>query len=183
MDRRNAKTEKAIKSAFCDLIQQKKYAEISIQDIIDVADVARATFYAHFKSKEEVLISISAGIFAHITDEALHAEKHHDFSRHQDFLHCITHMLYHLSEEKAVIAGILKSESHDIFLADLKRHLYTLFDNNVQPKGRFADIPQEVLLLHAVGSLTELTLWWIGDNDCTYPPERIANYYFTFMEA
>ena len=74
MDRRKAKTEKAIKTAFGRLIQEKTYGDISIQDIIDEADVARATFYDHFKSKEDVLVSISADIFAHITDEALRAE-------------------------------------------------------------------------------------------------------------
>lgn len=183
MDRRKAKTEKAIKSAFSALIQREKYADISIQDIIDEADVARATFYDHFKSKEEVLVSISSGIFAHITDEALHAEKHHDFSHKQDFSHRIIHMLYHLSEEKEVIAGILRSEGRDIFLTDLRTHLYTLFGGNVRPSGRFKDVPEEILVNHAVNSMTELTLWWIGKNGCDFPPERIAEYYFTFMEA
>ena len=182
MDRRKVKTEKAIKGAFCALICQKKYADISVQDIIDEADIARATFYDHFKHKDEVLISISADIFAHITDEALHAEKHHDFSNKQDFSHRIIHMLYHLSEEKAVIAGILRSESHDIFLMDLRSHLRSLFGDKALPTGRFRDVPKELFLNQAVNTLTELTLWWIKENDCAYPPERVAGYYFTFME-
>lgn len=55
MDRRVRKTREALYSAFVALIVERGYDAISVQDIIDAADVGRTTFYAHFKSKDELL--------------------------------------------------------------------------------------------------------------------------------
>lgn len=55
MDRRIRKTREALYSAFISLIVERGYDAISVQDIIDAADVGRTTFYAHFKSKDELL--------------------------------------------------------------------------------------------------------------------------------
>lgn len=178
MDRRKSRTERAIKSAFSELICEKTYSEISIQDVIDRADVARATFYDHYKNKDEVLRSISAGIFAHVNAATLSAEKHHDFSHNSDFSHRIVHLLCHLYEDKEVISGILRSESHDIFLEDLRRHLDLLFEYGYRPKGDLP-VPEEIVKNHAVTSLVELILWWIKDNDCRIEPAVLAEYYFS----
>jgi len=56
MDRRTRKTREALYSAFISLIVERGYDAISVQDIIDAADVGRTTFYAHFKSKDELLM-------------------------------------------------------------------------------------------------------------------------------
>ena len=55
MDRRVRKTQAAVYSAFVALIIERGYDAISVQDIIDEADVGRTTFYAHFRSKNELL--------------------------------------------------------------------------------------------------------------------------------
>lgn len=56
MDRRVRKTQSAIYSAFVSLIVERGYEAISVQHIIDEADVGRTTFYAHFKSKDDLLM-------------------------------------------------------------------------------------------------------------------------------
>ena len=66
MDRRKAKTIKAIRGAFSQLLQTKRYSEITIQDVLDEADICRSTFYEHYKTKEELLHSICKEIFSHV---------------------------------------------------------------------------------------------------------------------
>jgi len=55
-DRRTLKTKRALAAAFKQLLLEKGYDAITIQEIIDKADVGRSTFYAHYESKEQLLI-------------------------------------------------------------------------------------------------------------------------------
>lgn len=57
IDRRIQKTKKHLSDAFISLILEKGYEAVTIQDIIDKANVGRSTFYAHFESKEQLLFS------------------------------------------------------------------------------------------------------------------------------
>ena len=47
-DRRVRKTQTAIKDALITLLEKKRFEEITIQEISDLADVNRSTFYTHF---------------------------------------------------------------------------------------------------------------------------------------
>lgn len=44
-DRRVARTKKAIKNAFAELMSEKEISEITVKDIAETADVNRKTFY------------------------------------------------------------------------------------------------------------------------------------------
>ncbi len=55
MDRRSARTRRALHEALISLILRKGYDAITVQEIIDKADVGRATFYAHYRGKEDLL--------------------------------------------------------------------------------------------------------------------------------
>lgn len=54
MDRRVAKTRRALQHAFMSLILDKGYDAVSIQDICDAADVGRSTFYSHYTGKDDL---------------------------------------------------------------------------------------------------------------------------------
>lgn len=55
-DRRTQKTKKFLAEALRDLILEKGYDDVTVQDIIDRANVGRSTFYAHYESKEQLLV-------------------------------------------------------------------------------------------------------------------------------
>ena len=56
-DRRVRRTKRRLKEALLELIEERDYGPITIQDITDRADVGRSTFYSHFDSKEDLLFS------------------------------------------------------------------------------------------------------------------------------
>ena len=55
MDRRIRKTREAIFAAFIELLSAKEFAQITVGEIIEKADVGRATFYDHFETKDFLL--------------------------------------------------------------------------------------------------------------------------------
>ena len=56
-DRRVQRTHQLLRGALVALIQEKGFEALTVQDIIDRANVGRATFYAHFDNKEDLLVS------------------------------------------------------------------------------------------------------------------------------
>ena len=81
MDRRQQKTRNAIFNAFSELLKNKNFNNITVQEIIDKANIGRSTFYSHFETKDDLLKEMCTDIFTHIFSDELKMEKTHDFSR------------------------------------------------------------------------------------------------------
>lgn len=57
-DRRVARTKKAIKNAFAELMSEKEISEITVKDIAETADVNRKTFYNYYNSVYDIVNEI-----------------------------------------------------------------------------------------------------------------------------
>jgi AcrR family transcriptional regulator len=55
LDPRVKRTRRLILQAFGDLLAEKSFDAVSVQDVTDRAQINRATFYAHFQDKYELL--------------------------------------------------------------------------------------------------------------------------------
>tara|TARA_B100000965_G_C19393782_1_gene670191 strand:+ start:32 stop:640 length:609 start_codon:yes stop_codon:yes gene_type:complete len=58
-DLRIIRTKKSIKKAFLDLLKEKNYNKITIQDIAEEAMINRNTFYLHYLDKDDLLDQLS----------------------------------------------------------------------------------------------------------------------------
>ncbi len=63
-DRRAKRTKKLLKESLLDLMRQKRFAEISIRDITEHADVNRSTFYLHYADTTQLLWSMEKDLLA-----------------------------------------------------------------------------------------------------------------------
>ena len=57
LDPRSLRSTRALGRALVDLMHESDFQEITVQQILDRAGVGRATFYAHYRNKEDVLQS------------------------------------------------------------------------------------------------------------------------------
>lgn len=174
MDRRQIKTRQAIFGAFSRLLNQKNYMNITVQEIIEEANVGRSTFYAHFETKDELLKTMCKDIFDHVFDEGLQAEANHDFSGEQKNLkNQLTHLLYHLKDNSRNISGVLFCESGELFMRYFKEYLYDMFALYIKEDNK---VPKDFMLNYYVGSFLETVVWWFQEK-MKYTPEQVSEYY------
>ena len=181
MDRRQQKTRDAIYRAFSKLLEKKRYNHITVQEIIDEANIGRSTFYAHFETKDELLRTMCTDIFHHVFTQELPEESDPSNASGSKSLELkLGHILYHLNERRSDLTGILASESGELFLRYYREYLNDLFSRYID-KFRL-DVPADYMLNHLVASFAETTKWWMT-TDNSYSPENIALFYMKMIET
>ena len=174
MDRRQRKTRQAIFQALTDLLEKKSYSSITVQEIIDEADVGRSTFYSHFETKDDLLDALCRDIFDHVFEEHWSKEISHDFSSSpRDTRDELTHILYHLQDSKRPIRSILSCESGEVFMQYFKNHLSHVMENAI-PDGAY-HAPRDYVLNHIVCDFAETVRWWMAHDE--YTPEDISGFF------
>jgi AcrR family transcriptional regulator len=66
-ERQTLRTKEVLESAFIELVQEKSYHKITINDITDRANTGRSTFYRYFQTKADVVVSLHAAVFDHFS--------------------------------------------------------------------------------------------------------------------
>ena len=174
MDRRQQKTRQAVFDAFIGLLEKRAYAGITVQQIIDRADIGRSTFYQHFGTKDELLETLCTDIFEHVFSEEPRRESTHDFSRGRRNLRDeITHILYHLRDNGAAIRRLLSGGSGEVFMRSFKEYLTKVFAGEL--KNAVPGIPRDYLLNHLVCDFAETVRWWMHNEQ--YSPEEISGFF------
>ena len=184
MDRRQQKTRTAIFSAFTSLLAEKSYSKITVQEIIDAANVGRTTFYAHFETKDDLLKELCEELFGHIIGSAMDCTHTHGlYSDGSAPESVFCHLLQHLQENDRNIIALLSCESSEMFLRFFKNSLNELVRSQFINQNRKAntDIPEDFLINHISGSFVEMVLWWIrGHRKQT--PEDLDRYFRAVIE-
>lgn len=178
MDRRQKKTRDSIFDAFGELLSRKSFSKITVQEIIDAADVGRTTFYAHFETKEDLLREMCIEIFDHVFADTRNADDTYEFPTEAETTDVlVAHILYHLSENRRNMLGILKCESSGIFLTIFREYLNRrLVPRIMENRGKKDGAYEDFLVDFISGSFVNMVRWWV-DNDMEQSPTEMAEYY------
>ncbi len=182
MDRRQRKTREGIFKAFIYLLGKKDFSAITVSDIIDRADIGRATFYAHFETKDFLLKELCHELFCHLFD-SLNGEKDH---RH--IFECDTHdtvflhLFKHIQKNDNQLLELLSGENNTLFLGYFKDGLYDLVKSQINTfkTNKHIGLPDDFLINHICSSFVETVLWWVKDG-CSLSCEKITEYFFAVI--
>ena len=179
MDRRQKKTREAIFNAFSELLSKKHYNQITVGEIIERADVGRATFYAHFETKDFLLKELCEELFCHIFDASEEGgEKHRHIFDCEAPSSVFLHLFCHLQKNDYNILNLLVCENNELFLKYFKNGLKQLvalqMANFEQKKPQ--DLPDSFWVNHICAAFVEAVRWWI-ENGMRESPETMANYF------
>lgn len=166
-DRRVRRTQQLLRAALFALIQEKGFERLSVQDIIDRANVGRATFYAHFDNKEDLLLSgfdafrdslrerqrealstratVDEKVFAFSHDMLAHVDEHR---------HLFNAMAG--KQSGAVIQSVFRKLVIDLVRDDLKAMI-----EGIESHRAVTDAVVEFI----AGGFFGLLVWWLGSKD------------------
>ena len=160
-DRRITKTRNAIYKAFLQLLNKKDYEAITVQEIIDLADVGRSTFYSHYESKELLLDEL-----CHLSTQAYLAHIFQHFKKNQDH---VTSLL--LSKNDYFIRQLRKELEHDVYPM-LANELIQAHPN----------IPHSYLKHLVVSHFIETLSWWLKKGK-SYTEQEVIQFYLEILKV
>lgn len=172
-DRRITKTRKAIYTAFLQLLNQKNFETITVQEIIDLADVGRSTFYSHYESKELLLDELCRYLF------------HHLFEREENITTeaYLAHIFSHFKKNQDHVSSLLLSKN-DYFLRQLQKelehHVYPMVADDLQ--GAYPTIPSSYLKHFVVTNFIETLTWWLREGKI-YSEREVVDFYLEILNA
>lgn len=175
-DRRTLKTRKALHDALFGLMSEKQYNRITIQDIIDRANVGRSTFYSHYATKDELLISS-----IEILMENLNKYISDCIGKGEDKIRLIpvAELFQHIMENSKLMRGLIKAESVELFLdkalsywnVQIEQYLNSRLSTRKETK-----VPITILTNHITSTLIYLLKWWVT-NKMPYTPTQMEQYF------
>ncbi len=176
-DRRIQRTRQLLLNSLIELILEKGYEAITVQDIIDRANVGRSTFYSHFQDKEDLLLSgfeRLGDVFESFRNQTSPETTSWGFS---------LALFQHAEEQRSVFKALLGKRAGVVVLnriqkaliAMLKGHFQTLFSKKKQP------IPLDIFVQYFVSTFLGLLTWWL-DHDASYSAAQMNEYYRKLTE-
>ena len=185
MDRRQRKTREAIFNAFTNLLFEKDFYKITVEEIINLADIGRATFYSHFETKDYLLKEFCAELFCHIFDsENAEGQDHRHIFNCDGSEPVFQHLFRHLQKNDNNILTLLASKNNELFLSYFRTGIEGLVEShfNLFRCGNMKNIPESFLKNHITAALIETIRWWI-DNGMKESPEVITKYFLSVVEG
>lgn len=161
-DRRVERTQQLLQAALLSLIKEKEFDAISVQEIIDRANVGRATFYAHYDNKEDLLESGFEGLHATLKERQKEAREREGSLDEQLFAFS-QHLLAHADEHREILPSMV-SQRGGALIQHLLRHLLVRVVredvNTMMPKA--GAVPKEAIVQFIAGGLYGLMMWWLS---------------------
>jgi len=173
-DRRISRTRRLMLDALMALIEERGYENITVQDILDRADVGRSTFYAHFRDKDELLLSWFEhlrSLFEQQQQSLLTARRTGSATE----VNIVLDLFRHTAEHHKLYKAVAGRQSGEMILKYLHRYLNGLLlpiFEELTRKRRESPVPVEVTANYLVGTLLSMMTWWL-DHNMPYPPEKM----------
>ena len=179
MDRRQKKTRNLIFTAFLELLSQKNVNQITVSEIIEKADIGRATFYAHFETKDYLLKELCEELFCHIFDSTKEGSCNHAHIFECDDKGSIfLHLFSHFKKNDNHIRELICNGDNEVFLSYFKNGLCKLLENRIDfsCKKIPQNLPRDFWINHIASSFIETVRWW-NKNKMRETPQQITEYF------
>jgi AcrR family transcriptional regulator len=156
------RTRELLQKALIELISEREYATIKIQDIVDRANVGRTTFYKHYNSKDELFMSCHEVMISEF-----HPGPFHPLSQEEllspDIPTEMTSAYQHLEQRRAQLYPVFQGKDSPWILRQIRDRSAREIEANL--RLAFGEtkttIPLDLLANYLAGAQIALVQWWL----------------------
>jgi AcrR family transcriptional regulator len=165
-DRRVRRTRQALVQALVELTLEKRYDAITIQNLLDRADVGRSTFYSHYRGKDDLLLKSFEGML-------LMLDRSMDRDGPSKRVAPVRELFAHIGGEartfeRALSRARVIDRQYQLGIQVLSRTI----ERRIVERGATSAVHAGVQARALAGAVIALLRWWI-DHDTPYTPEQI----------
>ena len=167
-DQRVARSSRALAVAVSELLHEGAFHEITVQQIIDRAGVARATFYARYRNKDDALFTSYEQMIAGLENRM---ERR---TTRDTRLAPVSELLAHLASAPSVLDSLRASDRMEMiwelgtgFFAEMIERRLPLFTGSGAPTVAVTTVSAPTAAAPKLearmlaGALVELIKWWL----------------------
>lgn len=176
-DLRTKRTRKMILEAFINLVEEKGYEHVTVSDIASQAMINRATFYAHFKDKQDVydyifkeavtqfMIVLAPVQLGRTNQLQLHAIEQ-----------IITHIFEKIQENRVFFKTVLNAHGNEQLrkqISQILRSTYANIFEQVEIREKDFIVPIDFIIEYMSSTFMASLHWWINQ-EISFSPKQMA---------
>jgi AcrR family transcriptional regulator len=187
-DRRVERTRTALKHALYELIDEKGYDQVTVEEITERANLGRATFYLHYRDKEDLLLEDVIDLVDQMVEETtgmpwLRWRQAPDgnvpmSNRPPPMVLVFQHVAENADHYRIILRGqssyTVGERLREIIIQAIKD--VGLARSQEGFPEREIQVPLDVIANYYAGSVMGLVSWWL-ENGMPYPPAQMAEYF------
>jgi AcrR family transcriptional regulator len=168
-DQRVRRTRDRLGDALVELLVQKPFDDITVQDVLDRAEVSRSTFYTHYRDKNDLFLSDAEEFFEGMATALSR------FGDKSERVAPVQELFAHIAEMRPFYNALVESgRMHDVvelgqehFARGIEQRLSEI------PRARTIPSDRRSAIAHGLaGSLFSLLTWWV-QHGMTLSPEEM----------
>lgn len=168
-DRRTRRTRRVLHEALISLILEKGYERVTVQELLDRADIVRSTFYAHYRDKDALLLSCFEDILAELRAavETMAPGMPANPARPAQILY------EHAYRNQSVYRALCGRQGGSVVRRYLHRLVADLLRDRLHPYLPTTELPAELVAEFYTSATLGLLFWWV-DQDFPHDPAWLA---------
>jgi AcrR family transcriptional regulator len=177
-DRRKQRTQQLLRDALIELILEKGYDAVTVQEITDRANLGRATFYLHYpEGKEQLFLAILKEMFDDLKSRSTPVSRE-EFEAGDNPMRLMP--FQHVLEYRDLYrATLLSQDGMAAIMNGVREYLATSLQERIEPfmSKDELPIPLEALANYLSGAMISLVSWWLRQ-DQPYSAEEMSEIFF-----
>ncbi len=160
-DRRYQRTRQFIMEAFTNLLERKPFDKININEIADLANINRSTFYLHFVDKYALLDEYIDELLKDLYEQSEQFLQTPEFT---EIEHCLEIILTCLYEKREIFKILFKTENNPYFQPRFKTIIERIITQGTKTQSDSNTLENEFTIQIKTAALAGIIEWWLSSS-------------------